>query len=109
MNMADEQAIATLRAMIDEASPDSTYVDDVLSSRIDEADGKLDVVAASVWREKAASYSGLVDIQEGSSRRSLGSLQGLALNMATRYEALVAAAAVPVTAHSSRTRQITRP
>lgn len=111
--MATPQQIADLRVMIDQQDDAAPYTDVALSDRIDAITGvanKLQTVAAQVWAEKAATYSALVDVQEGSSRRALGSLQAQALKMATHYDTLLAdAAANLTTARSSRTRQIVRP
>jgi hypothetical protein len=81
--MATPEQVAELRSMVNE--PDATtYTDEALSARIDSA-GSLSAAAASIWTEKAGRYSELVDVQEGSSKRSLGALYQQALNMASFY------------------------
>lgn len=80
--MADPGTIAELRRLIDEPTPE-TFTDEVLSARIDAEPGDLRVLAATIWREKAARYAGLVDIKEGNSDRKLSQLYKQALDMAT--------------------------
>lgn len=70
--------------MINEPINAAPYTDAYLSGLIDAATS-LDSVAGHVWATKAASYSEMVDVQEGSSKRSLGSLQANALKMAGHY------------------------
>ena len=81
--MATPTEIADLRRMINEPTT-TTYTDDALSDLIDAA-ADLDAAASSVWTEKAATYTELVDVSEGSSRRSLGDLHEQALVMAKHY------------------------
>lgn len=105
--MASPEQIAELRVMIAEPTT-TTYSDAVLSARIDAASDNLSLVATEVWVEKAGSYALLVDVQEGSSKRSLGSLGANALKMAAYYRGLVDAATA-ITARAGHTRQIERP
>ena len=79
--MATPEEIAALRLTIGEPTED-TYTDAQLSDRIDTADN-VTLLAATIWREKAAAYARLVDMQEGTSRRTLSQLQDQALKMAT--------------------------
>lgn len=106
--MATAEQINDLRVMINEPSS-CNYTDDELQLLIDSG-VSLQSIAGSLWSAKAARYSGLVDVQEGSSRRSLGSLQTNALKMAAHYQGL--AGEEPGGADSfrpARTRAITRP
>lgn len=105
--MATGQEISDLRVMINELT-NETYTDFVLSERIDSA-SSLQSLASAIWREKAGRYSELVDIQEGASRRSLGSLHSQALKMASHYENLGDDGAPITSIRASNTRQITRP
>jgi hypothetical protein len=105
--VASTEQITELRAMISEPTT-ATYSDETLSTRIDAAKDDLSAVAASIWTEKAGSYALLVDVQEGSSKRSLGALGANALKMAAYYRGIVDAATVAV-GRGSRTRQIERP
>lgn len=106
--MASPGQIAELRAMISEPTDAAPYTDEALGTRIDAAKDDLSALAASIWTEKAGSYALLVDVQEGSSKRSLGALGANALKMASYYRGLVDTA-VAVTGRVSRTRQIERP
>lgn len=103
--MATPTEIADLRRMINEPTT-ATYSDDALGDIID-ASANLSSAASSVWTEKAARYAGLVDVSEGSSRRSLGDLYEQALSMATHHASIGAGS----TGGSSRarTRAIERP
>lgn len=103
--------VTLLRPMINEPDDVAPYTEEELSARIAAASGSLATVAASVWREKSARYADLVDIQEGSSKRSLGSLQGQALKMSTYYADLAAGedgSMIP-SFRAARTRAIERP
>lgn len=104
--MADAQQIAELRRLIDE--PDATtYSDDTLGNRID-ATGVDDLyqLASTIWREKAASYSGLIDVREGTSDRKMSQLQTMALRMADTMA--LGESGVLVVRRSARTRKIER-
>lgn len=105
--MATAEQIIELRRLTDEVGS-STYTDEVLSVRIDGAT-TLHLLASDIWREKAATYAGLVDIKEGSSDRKLSQLYTAALKMA---DALGTATddGEPVTVRRpGRTRPIERP
>lgn len=84
--MATAEEIAAFRLIVDEQDG-TTYTDELLSSRLDAADD-LNALASMIWLEKAAKYARLVDIQEGTSRRSLSQMQEQALAMATKYGGL---------------------
>lgn len=102
--MATAQQIADLRALIDE--PDaSSYTDQVLSDRIDASNGDLYPLASVIWREKAARYAGLIDVQEGSSNRKMSQLYGQALKMADSLLIYVSGGSP---ARRARTRPIER-
>lgn len=105
--MATAQQILDLRVMVNEPTQEP-YTDVALGLRLDAAGGNLRRVAASLWSEKSARYSELVDVQEGSSKRSLSQLQGAAVRMASYYDALVAGETATA-ARGSRTRAIERP
>lgn len=79
--MATAGEIAQLRRYVDEPTQ-TTYTDAQLSARID-AGTSVESVASQIWLEKAAAYGRLVDMQEGSSRRSLSQLQQQALVLST--------------------------
>lgn len=77
--MASEADVARLRRMTDLAEDDAVYTDSVLGGMID--DLGFESAAASVWREKAAGYAGLVDTSESGSTRRLSQLHAQALAM----------------------------
>jgi hypothetical protein len=104
--MADAVTIADLRRLINEADDVEPWTDVYLSSRIDLWTGTINGLAATIWREKAAEYSELVDIQEGSSNRKLSQMYAQALKMA---EGLDAGDVIVATGRrASRTRKIER-
>lgn len=102
--MATTQDIAELRRLIAEPTQDP-YTDEELSRRLDGVDDPRKL-ASDIWTEKAARYAELVDIQEGSSRRSLGDLHEQAIAMARQYS--LDLDAVPGF-RRARTRPIVRP
>lgn len=82
--MATVEQIKTLRGMIDEQ--DSTTYDDItLAAQIDQADGDVDLAAASIWEQKAARFSTLVDTSESGSSRSNSQVYKNARDMAAYY------------------------
>lgn len=104
--MADATAIADLRRLINEPDNTDPWTDEVLGARIDAWTGPTTSLAATIWREKAASYSELVDIQEGSSNRKLSQMYAQALKMADGLDG--GTSAVVSSARRSRTRMIER-
>lgn len=106
--MATAEQILALRSMINQPQNAEPYTDDYLSGRID-AGTSLQSVAGQIWAEKASTYSEMVDIQEGSSRRSLGSLQTNALKMAAHYQEAAGEGNGGASTRPSRTRAIERP
>lgn len=102
--MATEEQVSELRRLINEPTQDP-YTDEILSIRID-AEPDLRTLAATIWREKAAQYAGLVDIKEGNSDRKLSQLYKQAMDMAARYDEEVSV--VDTTRHGARTRKIER-
>lgn len=101
--MADADTIAELRRLIDEADQTS-YTDQVLSDRLDAA-ASVAELAATIWTEKAARYSGLIDVQEGSSNRKMSQLYAQALKMAGHFGTVETGT---TRVGASRTRQIER-
>lgn len=91
--MATPEEIAAFRLLI--GAPDNVdpYTDEVLSDRIDAAEGDLNGLASSIWREKAAHYSTLVDVSESGSSRKLSDLHKNALAMAASFGGQAAPAA----------------
>lgn len=104
--MATATQISDLRSLINEPTQDP-YTDTVLGARIDALGPTPDLrtLAATIWREKAAQYAGLVDIKEGNSDRKLSQLYRQALDMAT---SLGGGEDVLVGGRPTRTRKIER-
>lgn len=104
--MATPADVVRLRRMAD-AGDTSKYRDADLSARIDEA-GSVEGAAADMWREKAASYAGLVDTTEGNSSRKLSQLQANALAMAKQLDGSVPGDIAVILEARPRSRAITR-
>lgn len=102
--MATADEIAEFRLTIDERDT-ANYTDIQLSDRMD-ASTSLDTLASTIWLEKAARYTRLVDMQEGTSRRSLSQMYQHALLM-SKTHAELADGAVAV-ARRTTTRAIER-
>jgi hypothetical protein len=82
--MATASEIAVVRANVNE--PDETRYSDAQIDEIIEAyGGNTDAASSAIWRMKAGVYADLADVQEGSSRRSLGDLHEQALAMANTF------------------------
>lgn len=101
--MATAVQIADLRALINEPD-ETTYTDIVLNTRIDSVDGDVNALASTIWREKAARYATLIDVQEGSSNRKMSQLHQQALRMADS----LGGGLLAVTGRVARTRPIER-
>jgi hypothetical protein len=107
--MATATEIATVRVNVNEPTEDH-YSDEQIDSIIEEYGGNLDAASAAIWRMKAGRYADLADVQEGSSRRSLGDLHEQALNMARTFaDTAVSGGALSGGMRPGRTRAIERP
>lgn len=104
--MATPQQIADLRQLIDEATSES-YTDQQLSDRLD-ASTSVRGLASVIWAEKAARYSGLVDVKEGSSDRKLSQLYKNALEMSRSFAVEEDGEPVTTSKRPARTRRIVR-
>ena len=104
--MATADEISALRLLIAEPVDAEPYTDVRLGALID-AGTDTRTIASSIWREKAAGYTSLVDVQEGNSKRTLSQLQKQALEMAASLDADVAASG-GASGRVSRTRMIER-
>lgn len=102
--MATTEQLAELRRLVDEPTQDP-YTDAVLSLRIDAA-SSIQELAGAIWREKAATFAGLVDVREGNSDRKLSQLHKQAIAMAESFES--GALAVISDRRATRTRPIER-
>lgn len=100
-------ATDALRPLVGETALDSEYSDERLDELLLEYVSQ-NRAAAAIWREKAATYSDLVDVSESGSSRKMSDLLKNALAMAEQYDAL-AAAEVVVVPRGTRTRAIVRP
>lgn len=89
--MASIEEVRELRRSI--AEPDDTTYDDAALSLLIDTAGSLDGAALIVWKEKAASFVGLVDISEGGSSRKNSDLHKQALAMIAAIQDRVDAAA----------------
>lgn len=103
--MATTEDIAELRRLINEPDNVAPWTDLVLDARI-EADPDLVALASAIWREKAATYAGLVDVKEGNSDRKLSQLYKNALEMSTSLG--VSATATVSAGRRTTTRRIER-
>lgn len=107
--MATPEQIALVRRYVNEPGTEA-YTDVALGALIDANDSNLEITAGGVWREKAARYAELVDVQEGSSRRALGDLYEQAIAMASSWESRSGGdGGVVIGRRAARTRQIVRP
>lgn len=108
--MATATQIAVVRANVNEPTEDQ-YTDEQIGEVIDAYDENLDAASAAIWRVKAGRYADLVDVQEGSSRRSLGDLHEQALGMANVFAGQAASGGSGVVGgmRPGRTRPIERP
>lgn len=84
--MAEANQILDLREMINEPTNLAPWTDEALALQIDNWEGSLEALAAKIWRNKAASLSGLIDTREGNSDRKMSQLYKQALDMASSFE-----------------------
>jgi hypothetical protein len=89
--------------------PDTELDEDLIYARYVAADNDLNLTASGMWVLLASSYSGLVDIKEGSSSRPIGTLYKNALDMAAFFQGKSDAAKPGGAERRTRTRQIERP
>lgn len=103
--MATQEEIDTLRALV----PDTTLNDTALGLIID-ASECMNQAAGKLWGQVAGGYTGLVNISEAGSSRSMGSLHQNALNMSKYYFDLGCPSSTvpPFNPHRTQTRAIER-
>lgn len=82
--MADAATIARFRRATDLAADDPIYTDAVIDGMIE--DLGFETAAATVWREKAAAVSTMVDTTESGSSRRLSQLKDAYLGMASAVD-----------------------
>lgn len=78
-------AVRRLRSMVGEDTQDN-YTDSMLDAMLVRNGDDLDLTAAEVWREKAASYAELVDVNNAGSSRKLSQLYDRAVAQAALHE-----------------------
>lgn len=93
--MATDAEVSQLRRSTALDMDDAVYTDSLVGGMID--DLGMEAAIAQIWREKAASAAGLVDITESGSSRALSALRKGYLEMA---EAAVPATDTVVTKRS---------
>lgn len=82
--MATQAEIDEVRRAAGLITDDPPYTDEYISALFD-AKG-FNVAVASIWRERAATYAGMVDTTESGSSRRMSQLHDHALKMAVYYE-----------------------
>lgn len=105
--MATSDEISAFRLKINETD-DTTYTDQQLSDRLDAATSE-NRLAADIWLEKAAKFGSLVDMQEGTSRRSLSQMAAHAISMMNVYAGLADGEGTAPVGKRTTTRAIERP
>jgi len=105
--MASAAEIAELRRLINEPEDTDPWTDQAVGFRLDANEGTILSLAATIWREKAATFAELVDIQEGASNRKLSQLYAQALRMADGFD-LSSGSQSSQANRGTRTRQIER-
>lgn len=78
--MATDAQLAQLRRMTALDADDPIYTDSLIGGILD--DLGMEAAVAQIWKEKAASVAGMVDITESGSSRSLSKLRDAYLGMA---------------------------
>lgn len=88
MNRTEAQRV---RALIGEAIPggkteaDTMFSNDEIDDMLEEGFDDVNAAAYFGWREKAANYAALVDVNEGNAARTMSDLHRQALRMMDRY------------------------
>jgi hypothetical protein len=106
--VATPAEILVLRRMVDDQTAPFTWSDGDLGDMLDAADGDSTNVAAELWRQKAATFSTMVDVSESGSSRAMSKAFSQALEMAKYYDGqnvVEETSAQP----APRTRAIVRP
>lgn len=89
--MADAREIADVRENTDERDEEGTWSNSQISDLVDL--GGVFAASATIWRRKAASYADLVDVSEAGASHAFSDLYKNALDMANKFDALVASGA----------------
>lgn len=88
--MATPDEIAALRLLVAEPT-EEFYTEAELGARLDAA-ASASQLARDIWIEKAARYASIVDISEGGSSRSAGSMYANAMKMVELFDRLIVSA-----------------
>lgn len=92
MNRTNAQQV---RSLIGESLPlsglasDTMFSDDEVLDFLELGSGDVEAAAYYGWREKAANYANLVNVNEGNAARELSDLHRQALRMMDRYVAYI--------------------
>jgi hypothetical protein len=86
--MATPEEVAELRLLIDEPVVGDPYTDEYLGDVIDDK-GSLQAAALYMWGLKAARYSSLVDMAEGTSSRKMSDMMDNALKMRQQFASAI--------------------
>jgi len=84
-----------LRALLGEviatggSDTDTMFSDDEVTDLLEQGFGLVEAAAYYGWREKAANYAALVNVNEGNAARELSDLHRQALRMMDRYAGYV--------------------
>ena len=105
--MATPEQLVDLREAINESTSE-VYTDERLSEIID-AGGSVARAAATIWTGKAGKAANLVDVAEGSSRRSLSDVWEHAIKMAQHWGSIADDESGGRSKRPGRTRPIVRP
>jgi hypothetical protein len=87
--VANAEQIDTVRVLTNEPDNVEPYTDVKLAASIDDASGNLNLIAAKIWREKAAGFAEMVDTSESGSSRKDGVLWERAIKQAEYFESLL--------------------
>lgn len=106
--MAEDADIETLRRLVDEPTED-IYSDTDLETLLDSGD--MNTSALSIWEEKMARYSTMVDTSESGSSRKNSDLFNSATRMAKYYRDILGVEEEETidVSERPRTRRIVRP
>ncbi len=99
--MASVSDIATVRRNTNESTA-VTYTDVAIGALIDTHG--VAGATASIWREKAGVYAGLVDVSESGASHKYSDLHKNALGMAKRWEDLDAIENAPLAPEAGRVK-----
>lgn len=105
--MATAEEIAAFRLLISEDKDELPYSDLILGVRLDGATSN-ESLAAQIWREKAATFSGLVSVSESGSSRQLSDLHANALKMAEHFAGVDPSAPGGTAVRGTRMSRLTR-